>query len=81
MRLNDTSRRLREDRQLRQGGMGLAREVDDACVTDRGTEGTQTSAGGPRGGAGEAVRGMRDAARAGAGRGAGGLRDAVRGAQ
>src|SRR6185437_11113761 len=57
MRLNVASRRLRKDRQLRQGGMGLARVVDDSCVTGCGTEGTQTSAGGPRRGAGEAAEG------------------------
>jgi hypothetical protein len=62
MRLNVASRRLRKDRQLRQGGMGLARVVDDSCVTGCGTEGTQTSAGGPRRGAGEAAEDGRSGA-------------------
>ena len=83
MRLNVASRRLRKDRQLRQGGMGLARVVDDSCVTGCGTEGTQTSAGGPRRGAGEAAEdgrsGAGDAVQGDAGRGAGGGRDVVPG--
>ena len=60
--------------------MGLAREVDDACVTGCGTEGAQTSAGEPRGGAGGGAARTDDAAedgRSGAGDAVRGMRDVV----